>query len=151
MKNSIKETGIKLITSQKIRFGLVGGVNTLADFAVLNILVGVFGMPLVASNILSTTVAMCVSFTLNKKAVFRGSEKGGTKQVVSFFAVTLVGIWLIQTSVLAFAHTMLIQLTPLPDMIAINIAKVIGICVGLVWNYLWYSRYVFKSGSRHDK
>lgn len=148
MKQSIKQASAKVASSEKARFGLVGVVNTMVDFVVLNILFGLFALPLAPSNIVSTTVAMCVSFALNKKAVFQGSERGGIRQIVLFFVVTLAGIWLIQTVVLVFVHSVIVQLLPLPEIVAVTIAKVIGICAGLVWNYLWYSRVVFKSGKK---
>jgi len=73
MKKLIKKHGAKLASSQKVRFGLVGVVNTVVDFIVLNVLVSVVGIAIVPANIVSTTVAMLTSFTLNKKAVFQGS------------------------------------------------------------------------------
>jgi len=148
MKNSLKQAATGLASSKKIRFGLVGIVNTAVDFIVLNVLIGLFGIPLVLSNIASTTTAMLVSFTLNKKAVFRGSDNGGAKQIIAFFAVTLVGIWLVQTLALVAVHAALIAVVSLPDVVAVNIAKIIGICFGLVWNYMWYSRIIFKPGSK---
>lgn len=143
MKQTIKKRSAALANSEKLRFGAVGMVNTAADFIVLNILAGLFGAPLILANIVSTTTAMLVSFTLNKKAVFQGSEKGGAGQLILFFAVTLTGIWFVQGGMLAAAHYAL-QPTGLPEPLVLNIAKFAGICVGLIWNYSWYSRVVFK-------
>ena len=141
--DKIKKTGAKLAGSQKVRFGLVGMINTFVDFAVLNILVGVAGLTLVPSNIASTTVAMFVSFGLNKKTVFKDSSGHRLRQIFLFFAATLTGIWLVQTSVMFGAYQILDQLTTWHPALLLNISKVIGICVGLVWNYMWYSRVVF--------
>lgn len=148
MKNSFKQALTQVASSKKIRFALVGVVNTVVDFTVLNTLVTLLGIPLIPSNIASTTAAMLVSFTLNKKTVFRGSDSGGARQVIAFFAVTLIGIWLVQTLVLVAVHTVLVHVTQLPDVVAVNAAKIVGICFSLVWNYMWYSRVVFKSGKK---
>ena len=143
MNIGAKATGKRFLGSEKIRFGLVGVVNTAVDFALLNILVSLFGVPPVAANIVSTTAAMGVSFGLNKRAVFRANAKTRMRQLVVFFAITLTGIWLVQGGVLA-AVLYLIGPLGLQQTVALNSAKFAGICVGLVWNYLWYSRVVFK-------
>lgn len=146
MKDKIKAGSARAIRSQKVRFGLVGVVNTAVDFAVLNMLVLAFGVPIIAANIASTTVAMIVSFGLNKKAVFRGADSGNLRQIVLFFTVTLTGLWLVQTVVMVNIYNMLIANEGLHVGVALTIAKIIGICFGLVWNYLWYSRVVFRGG-----
>ena len=130
--------------SQKVRFGLVGVVNTLVDFGILNVLVGMFGVPPIFANIGSTTIAMLVSFSLNKRAVFNDQSGNRLRQLILFFAVTIPGIWLVQSSVLAGMYYTLVHIAFVSDIVALNLAKVSGICVGLVWNYLWYSRVVFK-------
>ena len=150
MKKLIKKHGAKLASSQKVRFGLVGVVNTVVDFIVLNVLVSVVGIAIVPANIVSTTVAMLTSFTLNKKAVFQGGDSGGMRQIVLFFAVSLAGIWLVQSSVLALVYHIL-QPIGLHAAVLLNVSKVIGICAGLVWNYLWYSRVVFKRKGTNDE
>ena len=130
------------VKHEKIRFGLVGLVNTAVDFILLNLLADFLGLQVVVANIISTTLAMLLSFGLNKKAVFR-SDGGTAKQFILFMTVTLGGLWLVQTTVLALVHGVLVD-HGLSEFIALNIGKLIGICFGLVWNYLWYSRVVFK-------
>jgi putative flippase GtrA len=146
MKEVIKESGAKAAGSQKVRFGLVGVINTAVDFAVLNLLAGVFGLPLFLSNIGSTTVAMLTSFGLNKKAVFPGSSNSGRRQFILFIVVTLIGVWGVQGGVLALVHYLL-QPTGWQEPVIRNLAKLAGICVGLVWNYLMYSRVVFRGAN----
>jgi putative flippase GtrA len=146
MKEAIKEGSAKLIKHQKVRFGLVGIINTAVDFIILNVLVGVFNVPLVPSNIVSTTAAMLTSFTLNKKAVFRGNKGNNAKQLLLFVVVTFTGIWLVQSTVLAVVYHFL-QSTGLNSTLLLNISKLAGIGVGLIWNYFGYSRIVFKEKS----
>lgn len=148
MEKLITKSGKKIASSQKIRFGLVGVINTAVDFAVLNVLVGVFGLPLVPANIASTATAMVVSYSLNKKAVFRGSNGGNARQLVIFVVVTLVGLWLIQSVVIVGAHALLASVTSWSSVITLNVAKVIGTVASLTWNYLWYSRVVFRQENR---
>ena len=142
----------KAAKSKKTRFALVGVVNTIVDFAVLNILRSVFGVSLLPANIVSTTAAMLTSFSLNKKAVFRGSDDGSHRQqFVQFIAVTLASIWFVQGGVIVLMHGLLSQVLP-GDFnqvwIIDNVAKIIGIAAGFVWNYMWYSRVVFKKNGK---
>lgn len=135
---------------QKVRFGLVGVINTAVDFIVLNILVGVFGVPLIVSNIASTTAAMLTSFGLNKKVVFKGSEGSTRRQFILFFIVTLSAIWLVQSTVIFAVYSVLESSAGLPEPVILNLAKLAGISAGLVWNYVGYSRFVFTKNS-HKK
>lgn len=146
MQDDLKEGKAKVMQSEKARFGLVGIVNTAVDFVVLNILVGIFHVPLVPANIASTTAALLTSFTLNKKAVFRDADGSGTRQLALFLVITLIGIWLVQGTVLALAHNALLKIG-MSDAIALNLGKLAGISCGLIWNYLWYSRVVFRKAN----
>lgn len=150
MNHDLKSGRVKAIQSEKVRFGLVGVVNTAVDFVVLNLLVGVFHVPLMPANIASTTAALLTSFTLNKKAVFRDADGSGVKQLALFLAVTLTGIWLVQGTMLALAHAAFIRLG-LPEAVALNLGKLAGISCGLVWNYLWYSKVVFRKQNHSQK
>lgn len=129
---------------QKVRFGFVGAINTTVDFIVLNVLVSLFGVPLIPSNVASTTAAMITSFSLNKKIVFKGNEGSARRQLVLFFIVTLSAIWLVQSTVILGVYTLLDSSTGLHEAVILNIAKLAGISAGLIWNYIGYSRFVFR-------
>lgn len=143
MRQAIREGSAKLAGSQKIRFGVVGVINTIVDFVVLNLLAVLFGVPLFWSNVASTTTAMVTSFTLNRRAVFPGGAGSIRRQVMLFVVVTVIGAWVVQGGVLAIVHHAL-QSTGWNDMVIVTLAKIVGICAGLIWNYLLYSRLVFK-------
>lgn len=145
MEKRIKQAYSTAKNSKKVRFGLVGVINTLVDISILNILVHFIGLALIPANITSTSFAMLVSFTLNKTAVFRKNDRKYARQLVLFFAVTLVGVWIIQTGVFIGVYTMLESVLPWPDVLLITMAKIVGVGVGMIWNYMWYSRVVFRS------
>lgn len=146
MREAIREGSAKLAGSQKVRFGAVGVINTIVDFAVLNLSAVVFGVPLFWANVVSTTAAMITSFTLNRRAVFPGGSASTRRQVVLFIVVTLIGAWGVQGGVLALTYQIL-QPTGWSEMVIVTTAKIVGICVGLVWNYMWYSRLVFRKSA----
>lgn len=128
---------------QKLRFILVGVCNTTIDFTILFTLKAV-GLPVIPANILSTTAAFCFSFFANKKYTFKGNNGSLKKQIPLFIAVTLTGLWGVQTIVIAFV-TSLLSGSGLGEGIILVIAKVIATMTSLVWNYIFYSRIVFKT------
>lgn len=126
---------------QKLRFLAVGGFNTLLDFGLLFILKS-FGLPVITANITSTTIAFCFSFFANKKYTFKTTDTNVKREIILFIAVTLFGLWVLQTLIIkAFTHL----LTPygLPSDVVLLIAKLAATAVTLVWNYIAYSRFVF--------
>jgi putative flippase GtrA len=137
-------------------FGLVGAFNTLLDFAIYNVLSGEFGFSLVRANIISTTVAMIVSFFANKHVVFKKTDGHVWKQALSFWLVTAFGLYILQTGTiwlltsvwhaplnLALYTFHFLGVTNHDDFIIKNGAKAIGTCVSLIWNYIMYKRVVF--------
>jgi putative flippase GtrA len=141
-----KETVQTLLRSEKVRFGLVGGVNTATDFSVLFILVKALGVPVFAANIVSTSVAIGVSYLLNKKAVFGNDGQASKRQVALFIIVTLMGLWVIQTIIIALVSQLFYMSLHMDahNILVLFVSKALATAVTLVWNYLWYSRVVFK-------
>lgn len=139
------------------KFGAVGAVNTLLDFAIYNVLSGPVGLTLVQSNIISTTVAMLFSFVANKKFVFQKHDGHVGKQAIAFFAITAFGLYVLQTGVillltdvwtwpmvtaLSAAHA--IGISSSDEFLVKNGAKAIATVVSLAWNYIMYKKVVFK-------
>lgn len=119
---------------QKIRFLLVGGTNTAIDFGLLFIL-NSFGLPRVSSNIISTGVAFIFSFFANRNFTFSANSGNIKKQMTLFIIVTLFGLWVIQPIIISLISNLLV-------------GKIIATAVTLVWNYLFYSRLVFKKEAK---
>lgn len=130
------------VKSQKERFALVGIANTSIDFALLFIFKSL-GLPVEISNILSTSAAFSFSFYANRKFTFKATGESLKREIPLFIIVTLTGMWGLQTLVL-------ILLTPtMTDVfnshnVGLFITKCIATGVTLVWNYIFYSRLVFK-------
>ncbi|GAB2853016.1 GtrA family protein [Lentzea nigeriaca] len=130
----------KLLSAQQLRFGLVGVGNTLVDLVGYTVLFAL-GTPLVIANLISTTMGMALSFTLNRSFTFRASGGGMVRQVLLFVLVTGIGLWAIQPLVIVLTRDLF---AGLPETLAIAAPKFVGICVALVWNYVLYSRLVFR-------
>lgn len=135
--------------AQKIRFIFVGGGLTALDFAILFILT-FSGMDKIVANYFSTGVSMVVSFFVNKSFTFKHKEGNTKLQFAVFLVVTIVGLWVIQPLIIWVSTA---ALAPHINNEAINlfIAKVIATIASLVWNYLLYSRLVFKKNTSEDR
>lgn len=128
--------------AQKFRFALVGVANTGIDFTIFFSLTALT-MPPVIANLVSTSVAFCFSFFASKKYTFRVSGGDVKREVLLFVVVTLFGLWVLQTIVIKIT-TLLLDSTPLSMPLILTIAKILAVIVSLTWNYMLYSRVVFK-------
>lgn len=128
--------------AEKLRFGFVGGLNTTIDFGLLFVLTSL-GFDKIASNYVSTTTAFLMSFTLNKKFTFKNNNPSSKKQFFTFAVVTLSGLWLIQPFII-FICLSLAESFSIGNQLGLVVAKLIATIVTLIWNYLFYSRFVFK-------
>jgi putative flippase GtrA len=140
------------------RFGAVGIINTLLDFFIFNFCSKFLQFGLIQSNVISTTIAMVFSFLANRKVVFKQERGSILKQAVIFFAVTAVGLYVIQNGIIYFLTS--VWTAPLNLAVSIvrglgihlfsdafyinNGAKAVATLASLTWNYLMYKRVVFR-------
>ena len=129
--------------ADKLRFTIVGSVNTVIDFSILFTLATLFNVPKELANFISTSVSFLFSFFANKKYTFKSTSKNLKRQFLLFTAVTLFGLWVIQTIIIT-------AITPVFTNLGVNkpaallISKLIATAASLIWNYTLYSRVVFK-------
>lgn len=137
MKNLIKKH------AEKIRFGLVGVINTALDFGVLLLLVKIFKFSTIGGNYISTSIALIFSFFANKKFTFKNNNKTQARQFIVFLAITLVGLWILQPLVIGGVEFMISGIA-LNSSVELLIEKLFATLVSLIWNYLMYRKFVFK-------
>jgi putative flippase GtrA len=154
----------RLLERTWVRFGLVGCANTALDFAMLNLLTLVAGLPVILANTLSVALGICISYVLNHVFVFRYPERLSLRRFLAFFAVTGFSSLVLQNVVIlalealfdtSFGHSLLFLQTADGDRIlALNVAKAAAVSVGLVWNFALYRLLVFRTrratASRQD-
>ncbi|MFZ2835764.1 MAG: GtrA family protein [Candidatus Saccharimonadales bacterium] len=128
--------------AEKFRFALVGGFNTALDFGILFGLTAL-GVDKIPANYISTSVSFVFSFFANKTFTFKAKSGNAKREFLSFVIVTLIGLWVLQPLVIT-AVSQLLETTTLDGTITLLIAKLIATVVSLVWNYILYSRVVFK-------
>ena len=126
---------------EKLRFVAVGGINTAIDFGFL-FLLKLIGLPIIAANIGSTSLAFIFSFFANKKYTFKSRSKNVRRELILFVLVTLTGLWLIQGSIIWFLMW-LTNGSGYDESVRLLVAKLIATVVSLTWNYVFYSKLVF--------
>lgn len=145
--NTLQKGASGILKYEKIRFAMVGVVNTIVDFGILSVLAIFFGLPVFIANIISTSCALMVSYLLNKKAVFGDGDKHNTRQIIKFLVVTLSGLWFLQSIVIVFTWWVLYGIMGVyQSVLFLLVGKAFATVASLVWNYLWYSRFVFRKG-----
>ncbi len=132
--------------SRKRRFIVVGSLNTVLDFGILFTL-KTLGLPAIYANVISTSAAFCFSFFANKKYTFQTTGANVRREILLFIIVTLFGLWVLQSIVIKLVTLTLLS-TSLPSGAILFIAKILATVVSLTWNYVLYSRIVFKQDQR---
>ena len=130
-----------------MRFLTVGLIATILDFGLLFALRNGLGLPVVASNILSTTTAFVFSFSANRKYTFRATAGNLMRQMVLFTVVTLFGLWVIQSVIISLLLPIL-EPVEVSDPLRLLLAKLVATSVTMVWNYVMYTLVVFH---HHDE
>ena len=132
----------RLLDPAFIRFAMVGSINTLIDLLLFLVLHGL-GVPLLIANFVSTSCGLGFSFVANRSFTFKQSKTSAHRQLVRFLLGTGIGLWALQPVVIA-AVTALLASSPLTVDVRTVAAKVAAIVVGMGWNWLLYSRWVFR-------
>ncbi len=138
---------------QVLRFGLVGGLNTVVDLMILNGLLWLLPTTstptLLAYNALAFSLGAVNSFLLNKYWTFKYTQRATTKEVMRFAIATLCGImW--STLVLWLASAVLHPLTVNSTLWA-NVSKGIAIVSSALLSYVSMRLWVFVRPSHTSK
>ena len=124
------------------RFAAVGALGAVVDFTALNLAHKAVGLPLVAANTLSFTLAVLSNFTWNRLWTFPESRARPIRsQLPRFALVNVVGL-VINTLILVGLQAAFRDLVG--DPWDYNLAKAVAIVIVLFWNFganrLWTYR-----------
>ncbi|GAB4543961.1 MAG: hypothetical protein Kow0063_37560 [Anaerolineae bacterium] len=125
-----------------IKFAIVGAVGAVIDFAVLNLMHGLFGWPLLWANTLSVSIAILSNFTWNRLWTYPESRsRRKREQLPQFALINLIGLGINNLIVVGLTA---IFTNFIPGPWDYNLAKAIAIGVVLFWNFganrLWTYR-----------
>lgn len=128
---------------QIAKFGVVGIINTIIDFVLLNLLVAVVGWPILWANTISFSAAVTNSYFINKYWTFRNHEPAHLRQFSTFVLISIVG--LVLSNLLVHYGTQLLGDYDfgLTFVWQYNIAKAVSAVIVLAWNFLASKYLVF--------
>jgi dolichol-phosphate mannosyltransferase len=127
-----------------VKFCIVGFVGLFTDSASFNLL-RITALSSGVSSLLSGLIGMLTTFTLNNYWSFGDRKIEGTVKKTKSF-----GIYIISSYIPILVRSKLVDIANVrygDTLIVSNIAFFIGIAFGLVWNYLVYSKIIWKEGS----
>jgi putative flippase GtrA len=123
------------------KFGTIGAVNTVINYAVFNLLVlTVFANGQLKANVVATLVATTSSYFMNRHWTYRDRPKAALhREYALFFLFNAAGM-AIELGVLAVAKYGL----GIHGLIALNLAKAVATALGMVFRFWTYRTMVFK-------
>ena len=125
-----------------VKFAIVGAFGAIIDFALLNLLRGYFGWPLLLANTVSVGVAIISNFIWNRYWTFPESRSRKKRtQLPQFTLINIIGL-LINNFIVVGLDALLVG--HLGEPMSYNIAKAVAIGIVLFWNFgvnrLWTYR-----------
>jgi dolichol-phosphate mannosyltransferase len=152
-KNNLKDS-LRVVTTLRLKdpdtqkflkFCAVGFAGLFVDSALFNILRFSIRNSKTAS-LISGFIAMLTTFTLNNFWYFKNNKIEGNSKKIQGFIIYILSSYvpivfrsqLIKFSVSRFEDTFWVS----------NIAFFIGIVIGLIWNYLVYSKIIWKDKNK---
>ncbi len=139
-KNSVREF---------ITFAIIGFINSVVDFSIINILSAithVFSGPLIILfNVISFSIAVTNSYFLNKRWTFH--QSGGTVgQFFGFILVNIGGVF-INTTIVYFFTTFIPPIGAVHPQAWLNIGKIIALPISTFWNFFGMKFFIFQKKS----
>jgi putative flippase GtrA len=141
------------LLKQLMRFGLVGGLNTLIDILVLNVLLLLWPTTstprMLAYNALAYGVGAGNSFVCNKYWTFKQRQRVSRRELVRFAAATLFGMAL--NSSMLWLAGLALRSFQLNATLWANASKVLAISATMLVSYLGMRLWVFASKGQHEQ
>lgn len=131
------------LAEEIVKFGLIGGVNTVITFAVYNVILSIGA---IKATLVAAVVATTVSYFLNRHWTYRHLPKTDLKREYTlFFVFNLIGM-AIDSGIQGFAIYIL-DFNVKTDALGLNIFKFVALVIGTVFRFWAYRTFVFKAGT----
>ena len=130
------------------KFALVGLLNTVIDFGILNFLIAttgiIAGIGIAVLNVMAFSVALLNSFFWNRLWVFEDrQDQGNISEFFQFMIVSIVAV-AINTAIVYITSTVITAPFGLDQITWINLGKIVATAFSMVWNFVGYKFFVFK-------
>ena len=127
-----------------LKFAVVGIIGAVVDFGIANLLIYLFGVPLVIAGAISFICAILSNFIWNRLWTYPDSRsKPLPTQFLQFAVISVMGL-AIRIPILKFVEPLLFRLLdglpfniPIftPDFLAKNITLAIAVIIVMFWNF----------------
>lgn len=125
---------------EALKFGIVGGVNTVINYAVFNALaLTVFVNGQLKATVIATIVATITSYLMNRHWTYRDRPKALRREYVLFFLFNGAGL-LIELGAVATAKYGL----GIHGLLGLNLAKTVGVILATLFRFWSYRTFVFQ-------
>ncbi|MGC4745752.1 GtrA family protein [Micromonospora sp. DT201] len=126
---------------EALKFGIVGGINTVINYAVFNALaLTVFVNGQLKASVIATVVATITSYLMNRHWTYRDRPKSALRrEYVLFFLFNGAGL-LIELGAVAAAKYGL----DIHGLLALNVAKTAGVLLATLFRFWSYRTFVFQ-------
>lgn len=126
---------------EALKFGIVGGVNTVINYAVFNVLaLTVFVNGQLKANVIATLVATITSYLMNRHWTYRDRPKSAMRrEYVLFFLFNGIGLLIELGAVAAAKYGLGVH-----GLLALNVAKTAGVLLGTLFRFWSYRTFVFQ-------
>jgi putative flippase GtrA len=126
---------------EALKFGIVGGINTVINYAVFNALaLTVFRDGQLKATVIATVVATITSYLMNRHWTYRDRPKSALRREYAlFFLFNATGL-VIELGVLAAAKYGL----GMTSLLALNVAKTGGVLLATLFRFWSYRTFVFQ-------
>ncbi|HEX6969909.1 MAG TPA: GtrA family protein [Micromonosporaceae bacterium] len=129
------------LTQEVLKFGAVGGINTLLNYAVFNVLVlTVFVGGELKATVIAALVATCSSYLMNRYWTYRDRPRRAMRhESILFFLLNTVGL-VIELGVLGLVKYGF----GITNLLMLNVAKTAGLTLATAFRFWSYRTWVFK-------
>ncbi|MCM0678038.1 GtrA family protein [Micromonospora phytophila] len=133
---------------EALKFGIVGGINTIINYAVFNALaLTVFVDGQLKATVIATIVATITSYLMNRHWTYRDRPKSAMRREYALFFLFNGAGLLIELGVLAAAKYGL----GVTGLLALNVAKTVGVLLATLFRFWSYRTFVFQPAPAHAR
>ncbi|MFE9188653.1 GtrA family protein [Micromonospora sp. NPDC007208] len=126
---------------EALKFGIVGGINTVINYAVFNALaLTVFVNGQLKATVIATIVATITSYLMNRHWTYRDRPKSALRrEYLLFFLFNGAGLLIELGAVAAAKYGLGVH-----GLLALNLAKTVGVLLATLFRFWSYRTFVFQ-------
>ncbi|GAA1839666.1 hypothetical protein GCM10009687_00640 [Asanoa iriomotensis] len=130
------------LLSEALKFGIVGGINLVINFAVFNALaLTIFHGGQLKANVVATVFATFTSYFMNRHWTYRDRPKSAMRRETTLFVLFNFTGLVIELGVLGIAKYGL----GTESLLVLNVFKFLGIGIATVFRFYTYRTFVFRA------